>query len=48
MFLSLAVFSFPVHQEAQKALISHTQSINKKVSQQIKQVGTILTYPDVL
>lgn len=29
---SLAVFSFPVSQDTQKALISHTWSINKKVS----------------
>lgn len=28
----LAVFSFPVRQDAQKALISQTQSINKEVS----------------
>lgn len=48
MFLPLAVFSFPVNQDTQKALISHTGSIDKKVSSQIKQVGTILTYPDVL
>lgn len=46
--VSLGSFSFPVSQDTQKALISHTQHINKKIIKQIKQLGTILTYADVL